>query len=497
MVFDVKTDLRRKARLVIGGHVVDSSEHSGYSSVVKMTSIRLLNIIAKAQGLEVLAGDVGNAYLNASTREKIYTRCGLEFGPEMVGRIAIVEKSLYGLKSSGNRWHAHFANTLYSMGFMPTRYDPDVWYKLREDGSGYDYISTYVDDFMITAKDAWSYMAHLQSIYTIKQPANPEIYLGALYTGSPSGDWTISCQRYIKEGLSRIERMVGTLREEKTPSVTGDHPEQDESLLLDNEQHRLYQQLIGMGQWLVTLGRPDICLAMSSLSRFLCCPREGHLRRLFRVWGYLKKFPNKSIGICAEDPIYEQPLTEFKADFEDQYRYAKEEIDPGFPEPKGKPLATTIFVDSDHAHDTVTRRSITGILVVVGSTPVSWMSKRQGAVATSTYSAEFCAMRTAAEEAISIRYMLRSLGVPVVEPTKVFGDNLGVIQNASCQDAILQKKHVAIAFHRVWECVAAKIIAPYHIGGKDNFANIFTKPVDGTSFKYHAWDLLWKTPTTR
>ena len=107
---------------------------------------------------------------------------------------------------------------------------------------------------MITVKEAWSYLAHLQSIYTIKQPANPEIYLGALYTGSPKGDWTISCEHYIKEGLSRIEWLVGTLREEKTPTVTGDHPEQDESLLLDNEQHRLYQQLIGMGQWLVTLG---------------------------------------------------------------------------------------------------------------------------------------------------------------------------------------------------------------------------------------------------
>jgi len=88
---------------------------------------------------------------------------------------------------------------------------------------------------------------------------------------------------------------------------------------------------------------------------------------------------------------------------------------------------------------------------------------------------------SSAEEAISIRYMLRSLGVPLLEPTKVFGDNLGVIQNASCQDAVLQKKHVAIAVHRVWECVS----------------HIFTKPVDGTSFKYHAWDMLWKSPTTR
>jgi hypothetical protein len=191
MIFDVKPDGRCKARLVIGGHVVDSSEHSGYSSVVKLTSVRLLNIIAEAQGLECLAGDIGNAYLNAPTREKVYVRCGLEFGLGLKGRIAIVVKSLYGLKSSGNRWHSHFANTLYSMGFQTSRYDHDVWYKLRKDGEGYDYISTYVDDFLIMAKDAWAYMKHLQSIYTIKQPKHPEVYLGALYTGSPGGDWTV------------------------------------------------------------------------------------------------------------------------------------------------------------------------------------------------------------------------------------------------------------------------------------------------------------------
>jgi len=39
------------------------------------------------------------------------------------------------------------------MGFEPTRLDPNIWIKLRHDKSGYDYIATFVDDFMITAKD--------------------------------------------------------------------------------------------------------------------------------------------------------------------------------------------------------------------------------------------------------------------------------------------------------------------------------------------------------
>ena len=101
---------------MIGGHVIDSSEHSGYSSVVKMTSVRLLNVVAKAQRLECLAGDVGNGYLNAETKEKNFTKCGLDFRPVMVNRIAIVQKGLYNFKSSGNRQHSHFAKTIHQMG---------------------------------------------------------------------------------------------------------------------------------------------------------------------------------------------------------------------------------------------------------------------------------------------------------------------------------------------------------------------------------------------
>jgi hypothetical protein len=85
----------------------------------------------------------------------------------------------------------------------------------------------------------------------------------------------------------------------------------------------------------------------------------------------------------------------------------------------------------------------------VGRTPVFYSSKRQGAVETSTYGAEFCAMRTATEETISLRYMLRCLGVKVTHATYVFGDNMGVLQNATIKESLLQKKHVAISYHKV------------------------------------------------
>jgi hypothetical protein len=90
-------------------------------------------------------------------------------------------------------------------------------------------------------------------------------------------------------------------------------------------------------------------------------------------------------------------------------------------------------------------------MVFVGSTPVLWPSKRQGCIATSTYTAEFVAMPSAVDEAISIRYMLRCLGVPVTKPTNLYGNNYGVIQSATIPDGELKKKHVAISYHYVRE----------------------------------------------
>ena len=132
---------------------------------------------------------------------------------------------------------------------------------------------------------------------------------------------------------------------------------------------------------------------------------------------------------------------------------ASEEIDDGLPEPRGNPIHSTAYFDSDHAHDQVTRRSVSGIIAFVGSTPISWTSKRQGTIKSSSYSAEFCAGRVACEEAIAIRYMLRSLGVPVPGPTRLCGDNLGMIMSSTNPDSELKKKHVAISFHKLRELI--------------------------------------------
>ena len=79
-------------------------------------------------------------------------------------------------------------------------------------------------------------------------------------------------------------------------------------------------------------------------------------------------------------------------------------------------------------------------------------------------------MRHSVKEVVPLRYMLRCLGVNVDTASAVYGDNLGVIQNATIKDILLKKKHVAISYHKVREAVAAGIIVPIKIASAYNFA---------------------------
>ena len=100
MTFAVKHDRRRKCRVVAGGHVTKPASEDVYSTVVQPLGVRCVILQAEANNLTLWGGDVGNAYLNGYTREKVYVVLGPEFGPELEGRAAIIVKSYYGLKTS-------------------------------------------------------------------------------------------------------------------------------------------------------------------------------------------------------------------------------------------------------------------------------------------------------------------------------------------------------------------------------------------------------------
>ena len=142
-----------------------------------MEAIRLGFMLAKLNGLVACAGDVGNAFLYGKTREKVYIIAGPEFGPELEGKRLIIDKSLYGLKTSGARFHEHLSVKLQELGFKPSKADPDLWMRKHPEGH-YEYIACFVDDVIAFSKDPMKIMEELKQTYVMKGVGAPRYYLG-------------------------------------------------------------------------------------------------------------------------------------------------------------------------------------------------------------------------------------------------------------------------------------------------------------------------------
>ena len=96
MIYDVKHDGRRQARLVADGHLTAIPVENNYSGVVSLRGFRMLVFLAELNGLKLWGTDISSAYLEAYTREKVCIMAGPEFGP-LAGHRLVVSKALYGL----------------------------------------------------------------------------------------------------------------------------------------------------------------------------------------------------------------------------------------------------------------------------------------------------------------------------------------------------------------------------------------------------------------
>jgi hypothetical protein len=135
----------------------------------------------------------------------------------------------------------------------------------------------------------------------------------------------------------------------------------------------------------------------------------------------------------------------------------------------------TVYVDADHAHDLVTRISITGILVVLNNTPIKWISKFQKTEETSVYGSELVASRIATKLILEVRYMRWSLGVVLDAPVLMLGNNMPVVFNTIFPSSFLKKKHNAIAYHRVKEVISERTIRFSYIKSEVNVSDVMTK----------------------
>jgi hypothetical protein len=386
---------------------------------VSIESVRLSLFVAELNGLLTCAADVGSAFLHGYTKELVYTIAGPEFGPDIEGCIMIIVRSIYGLKSSAAAFHEVLSDSLTRLGFVPSRADFNLW--MKDCGTHYEYIATWVDDLLIMSRDPMEIIKGLEKDYKLKGVGAPEYYLGGDISRvknpeNPSETYLVTSARtYIEKVCDKVEKLMEwRLRNYGSPSEPKYHPELDESPFLNDDLHARYRMMVGCMNWMVTIGRWDLFYTAQTLARYCQAPREGHMVAMQRAFGYIKHFAKRQIVYDVRMPTHlDDKVTKFGG-WKEMYPDAIEELPPDMPTPKGKPVRVSAYFDADHAGCLQTRRSTTGMIMFLNGTPIKWYSKRQNTVESSTYGSEIVAGRITVEFAIEMRYKIRMLGVPIV-----------------------------------------------------------------------------------
>ena len=100
---------------------------------------------------------------------------------------------------------------------------------------------------------------------------------------------------------------------------------------------------------------------------------------------------------------------------------------------------------------------------------------------TATYGSEFVVSKTTTEKFFDLRHTLRYLGVPIKTKSYLFGDNRSVVTSSTLPNSTLGKRHNILAYHRVWEAIASKIIAYHWMRTGYNLSDILSKHWDHPS----------------
>lgn len=153
MVYDIKHDRCYRAHLVAAENMTKPGSNA-YSSVVSLRTLRIAILLGELNRLRLMVGDVTSSYLKALTKELIFFKAAPEF-MERAGHLMIIQKSLYGLRTSGKLWHDLLFDTLSDMGLKLSHANPDIW--MRGADRCYKYVCLYKDDLTAIMVDPKSF----------------------------------------------------------------------------------------------------------------------------------------------------------------------------------------------------------------------------------------------------------------------------------------------------------------------------------------------------
>jgi hypothetical protein len=160
-------------------------------------------------------------------------------------------------------------------------------------------------------------------------------------------------------------------------------------------------------QWAISIGQWDIQSAVMTLSSFRAQPRQGHLDRIQRIYGFLCRFRNFKLRFCVDEPDYSGILKMQEYDWEHSvYGNPAKDIPTDAPLPLGKRIVLTHYFDANLMHDVLSGKAVIGVVHFYNKTPVDWYCKMQSTAETATYGSEFLSCQNCFEQIIDHRQYL-------------------------------------------------------------------------------------------
>lgn len=303
-----------------------------------------------------------------------------------------MEKAVYRTKTAALRFHQSLLICLQKIGFRPSEVEPDFWYQKTK--YGFEYIARYVDNVICFSKNPQKIIDYLKKHYVMKGVGHVKFYLGGDLLELPKtwkSKYAMSAKTYLGNLISNSK---GMLKEDfkfaGTPLDDNYHPEEDTTNFCEPHKHSFHQSLIGSANWCVTLGCFNITYAVSTLAQYSIAPQKGHLHALMQMYRYLKYHHHAAIPINGShfpnrvtNTYKFQHVNDWTEVFPDVYEATPKTAPKSFT--LSDPLKITCYVDGNHARNTVTCRSVTGILLFINNTPLVWISKRQSTIKTLTF----------------------------------------------------------------------------------------------------------------
>ncbi|XP_019069809.1 uncharacterized mitochondrial protein AtMg00810-like [Solanum lycopersicum] len=357
--------------------------------------------------------------------------------------------------AAARHWHIHQMDVFNA--FLQGDLDDEIYMQLpqgfvgqgEKSEGGTILMLVYVDDMLITGsslKLIEDTKKALQQVFKMKDLGELKYFLGIEFTRSPAGilmhQRKYTLELIVEVGLTAAKpagtpidinvKLTSILYDEH---VNKEHEESDDPLI----DQTAYQKIIGKLLYLNTT-RPDISFSTQTLSQFLQQPKRSHLDVGLRVIRYLNKQLGQGLLLASDSD--------------------------------GQ---VTAFCDADWASCPLTRKSVTGYMVKIGQSLISWKAKKQTTVSRSSDEAEYRSLATTISELMWLLGLLKEIGTKIQVPFQVYSDSKAAIHIAGNPVYHERIKHIEIDCHFIREKLQKGLIKVEYIHTKEQPVDVLTK----------------------